>query len=45
MDILTKSELNLEKLRGQGYDEAGNMFGKIKGASTIIINMYIGYTL
>ena len=24
MDTLTKAELNLENLRGQGYDGAGN---------------------
>ena len=40
MDTLTKAELNLENLRGQGYDGAGNMSGKVKGASSIILNKY-----
>ena len=38
MDTLTKAELNLENLRGQGYDGSGNISGKDKGASTIILN-------
>ena len=47
MDTQTKDELNLENLRGQGYDGAGNMSGKVKGASTIILKKYTfsGYTL
>ena len=40
MDTLTKAELNLENLREQGYDGAGNISGKVKGASTIILNKY-----
>ena len=36
---LTKAELNLDNLRGQGYDGAGNMSGKVKGALTIILNI------
>ena len=38
MNILTKAELNLENLRGQWYD--GALSGKVKGASTIIMNKY-----
>ena len=37
MDTLTKAELNLENLREQGYDGAGNMSGEVKGVSTIIL--------
>ena len=40
MDTITKAELNLDNLRGKGYDGAGNMFCKVKGASTIILNKY-----
>ena len=40
MDTLTKTELNLENVRGQGYDGSGKLSGKIKGASTIILNKY-----
>ena len=40
MDTLTKAALNLDNLRGQGYDGAGNMSEKVKGASTIILNKY-----
>ena len=40
MDILNKAELNLENVRWQGYDRAGNISGKVKGLSTIILNKY-----
>ena len=40
IDTLTKDELNIENLRGKGYDGAVNMSCKVKGASTIILNTY-----
>ena len=36
MDTLTKAKINLDIL----YDGAGNISGKVKGASTIILNKY-----
>ncbi|XP_068122100.1 52 kDa repressor of the inhibitor of the protein kinase-like [Hyperolius riggenbachi] len=33
---IEKSGLNVDKLRGQGYDGAGSMAGKVKGAAAII---------
>ena len=38
MDTITKAEFNLENLRGQGYDGAGNSSYKVKGALTILLN-------
>ena len=40
MDTLTKAKFNLENLREQGYDGEGHMSGKVKGASTILLNKY-----
>ena len=39
-DTLTKAEFNLEKLIRQGYDGTGNISGKVKVASTILLNKY-----
>ena len=42
MDTLTKAELNLEKLRGQVYDGAGNISRKVK---VIYNNRYTIYNI
>ena len=39
-DTLTKSEFNLENLRGQGYDGTRHISGKVKVASIILLNKY-----
>ena len=39
LEILEKNSLNLENLRGQGYDNAANMKGKHNGVQRQILDM------
>ena len=39
-DTLIKAEFNLEHLREQGYDGSGNISGKVKVSSTILLKKY-----
>ena len=36
LDLLQKNHLDPKLLRGQGYDGASNMAGKVKGAAAVI---------
>ena len=36
-DLLSKHNLSITKLRGQGYDGASNMRGELKGLKTLIL--------
>ena len=40
LDLLQKNHLDPKLLRGQGYDGASNMAGKVKGAAAIITSKY-----
>ena len=39
-DLLQKNHLDPKRLRGQGYDGASNMGGKVKGAAAIITSKH-----
>ena len=40
LDLLQKNHLDPKLLRGQGYDGASNMAGKVKGAAAIITSKH-----
>ena len=40
LDLLQKNHLDPKLLRGQGYDGASNMAGKVRGAAAIIISKH-----